>query len=151
MAFRRLSLVIISEGFTSSFTSSTTCIPLSKAILRFWDDTAEDDEQYGILIPITSVRQAIVFAVYIPWQAPADGQEFSSSASRCSSVISPFLNLPTASNEPVTIVNLFSPLHIPSSIGPAVTIIAGILSLKAPISIPGVILSQLESKIIPSS
>ena len=141
----------MSEGLISFFTSSTICIPLSNAILRFFEETAEADEQYGRLIPITSARHAIVFAVYIPWQAPAEGQDSSSRARSSSSEISPFLNLPTASKEPVTIVSLCCPLHSPSSIGPAVTIIAGIFNLKAPISIPGVILSQLESKTIPSS
>ena len=150
IAFLKESLFIISKGHLFCLTSSTICIPLSKAILRFSDDTADDVAHFGRLIPITSVKQAIVFAVYKPWQAPADGQDASSSSINLSFVISPFLYFPIASNAPFIIVN-FSHWLSPLSIGPAVTIIVGIFILAAAISIPGVILSQFESSTSPSS
>ena len=65
-------------------------------------------------------------------------------------MISPLRNFPIASNAPFIIVN-FSHWLSPSNIGPAVTIIDGIFVLAAAISIPGVILSQLESRTKPSS
>ena len=150
IAFLRVSLSTISRGLTSFFTSSTICIPLSNAILRFLEETAAAVPHKGKLIPITSARQAIVFAVYMPWQEPAEGQDSSSSSNNLSLSITPLLNFPTASKEPLIIVN-FSQWLSPSNIGPAVTIIVGIFNLNAAISIPGVILSQFERRTKPSS
>ena len=63
IAFRMESFVIMSEGLMFFSTSSMIFIPDSNAICFFFDETAEAVAQKGRLIPITSVRQAIVFAV----------------------------------------------------------------------------------------
>ena len=55
--------VIMSDGFISLFTSSTIFMPDSKAICFFFEETADAVAQNGRLMPIISVRQAIVFAV----------------------------------------------------------------------------------------
>ena len=88
--------------------------------------------------------------MYIPWQEPAVGQDSSSNSSNRFLSITPLLNFPTASNEPF-IIESFSHLLSPSSIGPAVTIIVGIFNLSAAISIPGVILSQFDNRTKPSN
>ena len=89
IALRKDCLVIISNGHKFSFTISTILIPLSKAILLFCDDTEDAVAHSGSDIPITSVKQAIVLAVYIPWQEPAVGQDFNSNSSNSSFEICP--------------------------------------------------------------
>ena len=51
----------------------------------------------GRAMPMASIAEAMVLAVYIPPQAPAPGQAAHSIPCRSSSVISPVLNFPTAS------------------------------------------------------
>ena len=63
IAFLIESRVMMSEGFMPFSTSSTIFMPDSKAICFFFEETAEAVAQKGRLIPITSVRQAMVFAV----------------------------------------------------------------------------------------
>ena len=48
-------------------------------------------------MPRASVTQAMVFAVYIPWQDPTPGQAHISRAWISSSPMRPFLYLPIAS------------------------------------------------------
>jgi hypothetical protein len=49
---------------------------------------------YGRDIPIVSIAEAIVLAVYIPPQAPAPGHEFRTTIFLCSSLIDPLTNSP---------------------------------------------------------
>ena len=72
-AFLIESFVTISLGLISFLTKSTAKNPESKAILLFLEDTAAAEAQPVMLIPITSVKHARVFAVYSPWHAPAVG------------------------------------------------------------------------------
>ena len=96
--------------------------------------------------PIASVRQFIELAVNIPEQHPQPGQaEFSISSTSASL---------TEGSADFTIASMRSSLAspcTPASIGPPETKTAGILSLIAAISMPGVILSQLLMHIIASA
>jgi hypothetical protein len=49
---------------------------------------------YGRLMPNVSIADAIVFAVYIPPQAPAPGHELRRTFFLCSSVIEPLTYSP---------------------------------------------------------
>jgi hypothetical protein len=49
---------------------------------------------YGRLMPIVSIADAIVFAVYIPPHAPAPGHELRSTFFLSSSLIDPLTNSP---------------------------------------------------------
>ena len=72
----------------------------------------------GRLIPIVSVRQAIVFAVNNPAHEPAPGQAQRSNSYRSSSDILPDCVAPTAS---VTLIkSTVSPWNLPGIIGPPV-------------------------------
>jgi len=88
--------------------------------------------------------QFMVFAVPIIEQAPAPGQVQRSISTRSSSPISPATRLPMNS----LILDRVSllPLYSPCFMAPACTNIAGMSSLAAAISMPGVVLSQLERK-----
>ncbi len=100
----------------------------------------------GRAIPRASVRQFIELAVNIPEHDPQVGQ-----AAR--SISKSSLSL-TFSSAPSTMTSTRSRAllsRIPASIGPPDTKTAGILSLMAAISIPGVILSQLLMQIIASA
>ena len=80
----------------------------------------------------------------IPEHEPQVGHALFSSSLRSASSIVPFSKAPTPSN---TVVNETSvPLNLPGSIGPPLTITAGIFNLIAAIIIPGTILSQLGIK-----
>src|SRR5690625_1084376 len=90
--------------------------------------------------PMASDRQFMEFAVYIPAQDPQLGHtDFSTSLSPFSSK-SPALKAPTASKADDR-ESSFS-LFFPASMGPPDTKIVGRLSLRAPIIMPGTILSQ---------
>ena len=91
--------------------------------------------------PSASVRQFIELAVNMPEQEPQVGQaERSTSATVASSTLSS-----AAITMASTRSSLCSPsLVLPASMGPPDTKITGMLRRMAAISIPGVILSQLE-------
>ncbi len=148
MAFSKAFLVITFRGVRSSFTSPTTRLPLSKAILRFSPDTARAVAQPGRLMPSDSVTQAMVLAVNMPWQEPGPGQAQVSSSARSLSDSSPFRTLPTASKALIRFTR--SPRNRPECIAPAVTTMVGMSSRAAAISMPGVILSQFVSSTSPS-
>ena len=95
---------------------------------------------------MASVRQFIELAVNIPEQQPQPGQaQASMSATALSSrVLSADLTIASIRS------SLASPI-LPASIGPPETKTAGMFSLIAAISIPGVILSQLLMQIIASA
>jgi hypothetical protein len=114
----------------------------------------------GSASPIASVRQFIELAVNIPEQEPHVGQAASSSDSSSAS--------DTEGSAAATIESIRSSLRMadgvtgpfdisvlamtfPASIGPPDTNTVGMLSRIAAISIPGVILSQLETQISASA
>ena len=139
-AFSKASLVIISFGLKSFFNTSTICIPAFLASLILSENTAGTVPFPGSPIPNASVRQFIVFAVYIPEHDPHVGQAISSTIFSSFLVISPASYSPTASK---TLLNpTFFPLYTPASIAPPLINNEGIFSLAAAISIPGTTLSQ---------
>ena len=109
----------------------------------------------GSASPIASVRQFIEFAVNIPEHDPQVGQAASSMEARSSSdtdgsaeatIESIRSSLRTPDGAPETEATTF-----PASIGPPETNTVGMLSRIAAISMPGVILSQLETQISASA
>ena len=100
----------------------------------------------GRAIPIASVKEFIELAVNIPEQQPQPGHEHFSICSRSSS--------DTVLSAPLIIAvirSAFSPFQRPASIGPPEQNTVGMLRRIDAISIPGVILSQLEMQIIASA
>ena len=92
--------------------------------------------------PSTSQRQFMELAVNIPEQEPAPGQALHSTWCNSSSVILPALQAATASN--TLLRSKSSPfLPLPTAMGPPEQKMVGMLHRKAPITIPGTILSQL--------
>src|ERR1700735_2201075 len=102
---------------------------------------------------MASVRQFIEFAVNMPEQDPQVGQAFSSMSDSSASL--------TEGSAEATIESMRSSLRtldaapatppitvtLPASIGPPETNTVGMFSRMAAISMPGVILSQLEMQI----
>ena len=93
--------------------------------------------------PRASVRQFIELAVNIPEQEPQVGQAERSTASTSSSehFESAALTMASTRSSEMTLPAI---LTLPASIGPPETKIAGMFKRSAAISMPGVILSQLE-------
>ena len=149
MAFSNASFLNMVLGSTFLRARLTISSPLSCAILSFFAEAAKAVPQPGRLMPMTSTRQLWVLAVYNPWQEPCPGQAHISISCASSGLISPFWTLPTSSNVSLTRDSLW-PLYRPEIIGPAVTTMEGTLILASPISIPGVILSQLVRQTNPS-
>ena len=92
--------------------------------------------------------QFIVLAVYMPEQEPQPGQAQSSSSLSCRPVIFPDLTAPTPSKTVMRSTGL--PRSFPASMGPPLMTMAGMLSRRAAMSIPGMILSQLGIRTRPS-
>ena len=82
----------------------------------------------------------MVFAVYCPPQAPAEGQATSFNASNSSLDISPASNLPTPSKTSTIVTSC--PLCLPGKILPPYIKILGIFKRTIAIIIPGKDLSQ---------
>src|ERR1700676_1975396 len=97
MAFSKASLVMISEGRIPRLTSSTTAAPAEAASASFSFEIADCAELLGRLIPIASIAEAMVFAVYIPPQEPGPGIAHDSTCSSSPSEIFPLEWAPTAS------------------------------------------------------
>ena len=81
-------------------------------------------------------------AVNMPEQEPQVGHAAASSSPSSFSVISPLCTLPTPSNTVIRSLEPPSRLR-PASIGPPVTKMVGTFTRRAPMIMPGVILSQL--------
>src|SRR5262249_7427781 len=95
--------------------------------------------------PIASVRQFIEFAVNMPEQEPQVGQADRSIAPSCASLTDSLADAVIASIRSIferTTPSIATVL--PASIGPPLTKTVGTLRRNAAISMPGVILSQLE-------
>ena len=141
IAFSNASWVNISDGLISFSNNVNIFLAEALAISTFLSLTACAVAHPGRLIPIVSVRQAIVFAVNNPAHEPAPGQAQRSNSYRSSSDILPDCVAPTAS---VTLIkSTVSPWNLPGIIGPPVITIAGIFNLAAAIIIPGTTLSQV--------
>lgn len=101
--------------------------------------------------PRTSVRQFIELAVNMPEQLPQVGQAFSSirrmSSSEIDSSTASLIALTRSSLRTVPSTRV----ALPASIGPPETKTVGMLRRMAAISMPGVILSQLEMQISASA
>ncbi|MNI74141.1 hypothetical protein D3C73_1302080 [compost metagenome] len=89
IAFSKASLVMISRGYSSFFSSSTTALPASTHSADLSAAIAEVEEEPGRLMPSASAAEAIVLAVYIPPQEPAPGQTWHSIWCSSSSLIFP--------------------------------------------------------------
>ena len=76
--------------------------PALIASFFFSSPVAGFEELNGRVIPSASIAEAIVLAVYIPPQAPAPGQAFSTIWSNSDSDIVPATLLPQASNAETT-------------------------------------------------
>ena len=68
---------MISLGLISFSINNLIASPAFMASCFFSSPVAGFDELKGKVIPKASIADAIVFAVYIPPQAPAPGQAFS--------------------------------------------------------------------------
>ena len=90
-AFSNASLVKISLGLKSAFKTSIICIPAFLASLALSENTAGTVPFPGSPIPSASVKQFIVFAVYIPAHDPQVGQAISSTEFNSFLVICPVL------------------------------------------------------------
>ena len=103
----------------------------------------------GRLSPIASTKLDIVEAVPIVMQTPFDLLIPLSAAIKSESDISPARtaseNFHTSVPEPISF-----PCHLPFSIGPELTTIVGRSTDAAPISCPGVVLSQPPKSTTPS-
>ena len=91
MALRKESLVTMSLGLMSFLTSSTILLPVSLAICSFLLSSARDVPQPVRLMPMVSVRQAMVLAVKSPEQLPLPGQAVHSTVRSSSSPMVPAL------------------------------------------------------------
>src|ERR1700733_15316060 len=126
----------------------------------------------GSASPIASARQFIELAVNMPEHDPQVGQAASSIDASSSSdtdgsaeatmesIRSSFLTpagavppatVPPATVPPATVAPAVFAMTLPASIGPPETNTVGMFSRIAAISMPGVILSQLETQIIASA
>ena len=102
--------------------SSITALPLASANPSRRRSTAGGAAEPGSDIPIASAADAIVFAVYIPPQAPSPGQIALSIRLTSSSLINPRAQAPTASNASIMVTSRFVPsdsVTFPGNIEPA--------------------------------
>mmetsp|Transcript_108 Transcript_108/g.281 ORF Transcript_108/g.281 Transcript_108/m.281 type:complete len:338 (-) Transcript_108:568-1581(-) len=117
IAFSKLALVIMSLGLMSPFISSSRYLPANRHSTFFRGSSAGVELEYGRLIPIASIADAIVLAVYIPPHAPGPGQEFFTISARSFSSMSPAANPPYDWNAE-TISNFSPLLDVPARIVP---------------------------------
>ena len=148
IAFFIASSVTICRGVIPSRTSPTARSPVSRASRSLPASTAGVAAVPGSDIPSASVMQAIVFAVYSPWQEPHPGIAAHSSSPSSASLMVPAATCPTASKTEIR--ERSRPPRQPSSMGPPVSTIVGTLHRTAAISIPGTILSQVPTQTSPS-
>ena len=92
IAFSKACRVKISLGLMSSLSRCLIDSPAASHSDIFAFDSAGLDEDPGRVMPITSIAVAMVFAVYIPPQAPPPGQALRMISDRVLSSISPVIN-----------------------------------------------------------
>ena len=110
----------------------------------------------GTARPIASARQFIELAVNMPEQDPQVGQADSSMSRSSSSVTlgsaeATIGSIRSSLRAPAPGRSAAAPSGLPASIGPPETKTVGMFSRIAAMSMPGVILSQLEMQIIASA
>ncbi|MNG00152.1 hypothetical protein D3C84_830780 [compost metagenome] len=144
------SIVTISRGLISFSIRTINCFAQSLTNCLRSSATARIVPLPGIANPRPSAKQFMEFAVNIPEHDPQVGQPYCSSSSRPASSNLPAWNAPTPSNTEEREMDLPF-LSLPAFIGPPLTNIVGMLTRRAPMIIPGVILSQLGIQIMPSN
>mmetsp|Transcript_19205 Transcript_19205/g.30505 ORF Transcript_19205/g.30505 Transcript_19205/m.30505 type:complete len:209 (+) Transcript_19205:517-1143(+) len=92
--FSNAALDIISLGFRSSSRRFLIAFPAFIHSSCFILESAGYELECGNAIPIASIAQAMVLAVYIPPHAPGPGHEFRTISFRSSSLTSPAINCP---------------------------------------------------------
>src|SRR5690606_23642386 len=100
----------------------------------------------GSASPIASVRQFIELAVNMPEQDPQVGQALSSISRSLSSAREASADAMIGSIRSSLLPSITPSTGLPASIGPPDTNTVGMLRRSAASSIPGVILSQLETQ-----
>ena len=143
------SLVSIFLGVRPSLSSSITHRPDALAIRFLLLDTAGAVPAPGRAIPSTSVSMHMELAVPRWAQLPTVGRAAFSASFISSNVTVPISNRPGYSRSSEE-QNSGLPPTLPGSMGPPGTITAGISSLAAAISMPGMILSQPGSSTMAS-
>ncbi len=150
IAFSNAFFVRIFDILRSSWTMSTIRRPAIRASTRRRESTAGIAALVGRPMPSDSTIDAIVDAVPIVMQWPAERDMHDSTSTMSSSFISPVfsisVNFHTCVPEPMS-----SPRYLPFSIGPPETPIVGRSTEAAPISSDGVVLSQPMSSTTPSN
>src|SRR5690625_2552436 len=114
--------------------------PASSQSASFSLDVAGLDELPGKLIPIASIAEDIVLAVYIPPHEPGPGQAAHSIRVNSSSSICPLLSCPTPSKTDTR--SSFLPSKFPGEIVPPYTKTAGTSERPMAIKQPGIFLSH---------
>ena len=98
MAFSKASLVRISLGRMPRLIRPSTARPAERQSTRLAAEMAAWAELLGRLMPMASMADAMVLAVYIPPQEPAPGMAHSSICRSSRASMSPRAWAPTASN-----------------------------------------------------
>ena len=104
IAFSKAARVMMSEGLMSFFTRCIIAAPASKQSCCFSGEIASCAEEFGKLMPIASIAEAIVLAVYMPPQDPGPGIAVSSIFLSSISDTLPAAWPPTASKTDTTLV-----------------------------------------------
>ena len=89
IAFSNASRVITSRGLMSFSMQWRITSPARRHSSSLPGSVAGSDELYGSDMPIASIAEAIVLAVYMPPHAPAPGQAWRTTSRRSASVILP--------------------------------------------------------------
>src|SRR4029078_12639305 len=149
IAWRNAAWVMMSESLTSPQTISTTCRPLCAPITACRESAAGIDAAPGSVTPSAWTALVIVDAVPMVMQWPGDrAMPFSISCQSCS-VIAPARRsaqyFQVSDPDPSVV-----PPQWPRSIGPAGTNSDGRFIDAAPMSRPGVVLSQPPISTAPS-
>mmetsp|Transcript_120670 Transcript_120670/g.341211 ORF Transcript_120670/g.341211 Transcript_120670/m.341211 type:complete len:360 (-) Transcript_120670:340-1419(-) len=141
IAFSKDFLVTMSRGFRFRSRRARIAFAACSHSFSFSGDTAGDDELKGSDRPRASTAHAIVFAVYMPPQAPAPGQACLTMSARHWSSMLPVMNLPYASK--VETMSSFSPSRDrPVAMVPPYSISEGLLTRSIAMTQPGMFLSQ---------
>ncbi len=137
MAFSKASRVMISSGLISFSSRFMTAAAARRQSSFLCSETASWAELFARLIPSASMAEAIVFAVYMPPQAPGPGMAVCSTSSKSASLILPPECAPTASK-----TETMSRRFAPGRIVPPYTNTAGRFSRAMAITQAGMFLSH---------
>ena len=150
MALSKASRVRIFEGLRSSRTISMMRRPDISASAIRRESAAGIAALPGSVMPSVSAIEAMVEAVPITMQCPAERERHASISQNSSSLSRPARR--SAQKRQLSVPEPMSSVRQrPRSMGPPVTMIAGTSAEAAPISMAGVVLSQPESSTTPSS